>query len=85
MYAELTGVTKRYGGETVLNDLTRRLEGVTVLMGPSGRGFSQFGCNRSGDSTQRFHDRCRYDRRIAGHHKHGHCLADGAAYAQNDT
>ncbi len=38
MYAELTGVTKRYGGETVLNDLTRRLEGVTVLMGPSGRG-----------------------------------------------
>ena len=38
MYAELTGVTKRYGGETVLESLTRRLEGVTALMGPSGRG-----------------------------------------------
>lgn len=38
MYAELTGVTKRYGGETVLDKVNRRLEGVTVLMGPSGRG-----------------------------------------------
>ena len=38
MYAELTGVTKRYGGETVLRDVTRRLEGTTVLMGPSGQG-----------------------------------------------
>lgn len=38
MYAELTDVTKRYGGETVLEKVSRRLEGTTVLMGPSGRG-----------------------------------------------
>ena len=38
MYAELTDVTKRYGGETVLEKVSRRLEGTTVLMGPSDRG-----------------------------------------------